>query len=214
MLLTFGLYAFKISLYQAVSILNYSGSQVPACEVMALGGVIVACKDSGMCDKLSRTLAAAGINVLGVATRGASALQKASGYYGERGVLLCSYAMSDMTASELYRIMPDNFEMVVLLTARQRAISDGGVLCLNIPINRGDLINTVRMLTDQQPPAVQHRPEARSESDKEIIFRAKTLLMERNNMSEPEAHRFLQRQSMNSGETLVSVALNILNGVL
>ena len=33
-------------------------------------------------------------------------------------------------------------------------------------------------------------------------------------MSEPDAHRFLQRQSMNSGQTLVSVAMNILNGVL
>ena len=181
-----------------------------------MGGVLIACKDSGMCDKLSHTLAAAGIDVLGTATKGASALQKAARYYGNKGVLLCSYAMSDMTASELYRIKPDNFEMVVLLTARQRAIfTDGDMLCLNIPINRSDLIDTLRMLTEQAAPKVHSAgPEPRSESDREIIFRAKALLMERNNMSEPDAHRFLQKQSMNSGQTLVSVALSILNGVL
>ena len=179
-----------------------------------MGGVIIACKDSAMCDKLAHTLAASGIEVLGTATKGASALQKAARYYGDRGVLLCSYAMSDMTASELYRIMPEGFEMVVLLSPRQRAVFDGGdMLCMDIPVNRGDLISTLRMLTDTQPhsPAAK---EQRSESDKEIIGRAKALLMERNGMSEPDAHRFLQRQSMNSGQTLVSVAMNILNGVL
>lgn len=182
---------------------------------MALGGVIIACKDSGMCDKLSHTLAAAGIDVLGTATKGASALQKAARYYGDNGVLLCSYSMSDMTASELFRIMPENFEMVVLLSARQRVIFDeSGMLCLNIPINRGDLIDTIFMLTGQQKPEPVRKPDSRSASDKEIIFRAKALLMERNNMSEPDAHRFLQKRSMNTGQSLVSVAQNILNGVL
>lgn len=179
-----------------------------------MGGVIIACKDGAMCDKLAHTLAASGIEVLGTATKGASALQKSARYYGDRGVFLCSYAMSDMTASELYRIMPDGFEMVVLLSARQKAIFDGGdMLCLDIPINRSDLISTLRMLTEPQR-SFSVKPEKRSESDREIIGRAKALLMERNGMSEPDAHRFLQKRSMNSGESLVSVAMNILNGVL
>jgi len=179
-----------------------------------MGGVIIACKDSAMCDKLSRVLAASGIDVLGTATKGASALQKASMYYCENGVLLCSYSMSDMTAAELHRIMPEGFQMVVLLTARQKAFfSDGDIMSLEIPLNRGDLINTIRMLTEP-PKQVPVRPEKRSESDAAVIGKAKALLMERNGMSEPEAHRFLQKQSMNSGEPLVSVAMRILNGVL
>lgn len=181
---------------------------------MTLGGVIIACKDGGMCDKLSHTLAAAGIDVLGTATRGASALQKALGYYGDSGVMLCSYALSDMTASELRRILPEHFEMVVLLSARQRAMfTDGDILCLTIPINRADLINTVRMLTEQQKRAPQ-KTASRSEDEKELIRRAKGLLMERNGMSEPDAHRFLQKRSMNTGRSLVEVAETILNGVL
>ena len=178
-----------------------------------MGGVIIACKDCAMCDKLAHTLSASGIDVVGTATKGASALQKAARYYGERGVLLCSYAMSDMNASELYRIMPEGFEMVVLLSARQRAVFDGeGMLCLDIPINRRDLIDTLMMLTETHKPMVV-KPDSRSEGDREIISKAKALLMERNGISEPEAHRFLQKQSMNSGQSLVCVAMNILNGV-
>lgn len=181
-----------------------------------MGGVIISCKDGNMCDKLARALAAAGIDVLGTATKGASALQKAAIYYGDRGVLLCSYSMSDMTAPELYRIIPDNFEMVVLLSARQRAIlGSGEMLCLDIPINRSDLINTLAMLVGQrQDIPSAGKPSPRSDGDRVIINNAKALLMERNNMSEPDAHRFLQKQSMNTGQSLVSVALSILNGVL
>ena len=38
--------------------------------------------------------------------------------------------------------------------------------------------------------------------------------MERNNMTEPEAHRFMQKKSMDTGDSLVAVAEKILNGVL
>jgi Response regulator with putative antiterminator output domain len=182
---------------------------------MALGGVIIASKDSGMCDKLSRTLMASGIDVLGIATSGASALQNAVRYYGDNGVLLCSYALGDMTAAELYRLMPEGFQMVVLLSARQKSVfSDGEMLCLDIPIRRSDLIDTVRMLTGDRPPENDRSFSQRSESDKAVIEKAKALLMERNNLSEPEAHRFLQKMSMNTGQTLVSVANHILNGAV
>lgn len=180
-----------------------------------MNGVIVACKDSSMCDKLSQCLASAGVSVLGIATRGASALHIANRIYGSGGVLLCSYAMSDMTASELYKIKPDNFEMVVLLSPRQRAVFRGsGMVCLDIPINRGNLLATLEMLMEQGGVPRSSKPPERTEDEKKIISEAKSLLMERNNMTEPDAHRFMQKRSMDSGEALVEVARKILNGVL
>lgn len=174
-----------------------------------------------MCDKLSQVLVSAGIPVLGTATKGASALHLMNRLGDGGGALLCTYALSDMTASELYQIKPDNFEMVVILSARQRAIFRGeGMLCLDIPMNRRDLIETVGMLVERRwgssPPAEKKNagPTERSSQQKELIFRAKALLMERNNMTEPDAHRFMQKQSMDTGESLVTVAEKILNGVL
>ena len=39
---------------------------------------------------------------------------------------------------------------------------------------------------------------------------AKDMLMERNNMSEEEAHKYLQKSSMNSGTSLVETAQMVL----
>lgn len=186
-----------------------------------MNGVIIACKDSGMCEKLSQCLASAGISVIGTATKGAAALHLAGRFYDKGGVLLCAYAMSDMTAYELYKIKPDNFDMVVLLSARQRSVfHDSGMLCLDIPINRADLIETLALLTEHKWTRMSSgakkdsKPAERTEDEKNIIANAKALLMDRNNMTEPDAHRFMQKKSMDSGEAMAEVAQKILNGVL
>lgn len=44
-----------------------------------------------------------------------------------------------------------------------------------------------------------------------LIKKAKELLMERNNMSEGEAHRYLQKCSMDSGTNLVETAEMVLS---
>ena len=44
-----------------------------------------------------------------------------------------------------------------------------------------------------------------------MIAEAKALLMERNNMTEEEAHRYLQKTSMDSGTNLVETAQMVLS---
>ena len=44
-----------------------------------------------------------------------------------------------------------------------------------------------------------------------IRDRAKTLLMERNNMTESEAHRYIQKCSMDSGTNLVETAQMVIS---
>ena len=46
----------------------------------------------------------------------------------------------------------------------------------------------------------------RTEKEKETIRKAKELLMERHNMTEPEAHHYLQKCSMDSGTGIVEAA--------
>ena len=45
----------------------------------------------------------------------------------------------------------------------------------------------------------------------QLIKDAKALLMERNNMSEEEAHRYMQKVSMDSGNNMVETAGMILS---
>jgi len=50
------------------------------------------------------------------------------------------------------------------------------------------------------------RPRVRSQEEQRTIERAKMLLMERNGLTEPEAHRYLQKASMDNGTGVVETA--------
>jgi response regulator NasT len=56
----------------------------------------------------------------------------------------------------------------------------------------------------------KEKPKARSEEEKELIRKAKLVLMDRNNMTEEEAHRYLQKTSMDSGTNLVEMSEMVL----
>ena len=49
-------------------------------------------------------------------------------------------------------------------------------------------------------------PRVRNAQDEAIIKRAKQLLIERNNMTEDEAHRYLLKRSMDNSVSLVETA--------
>ena len=55
------------------------------------------------------------------------------------------------------------------------------------------------------------RPQ-RSEEEMALIDEAKSLLMERHGMTEEQAHRFLQKKSMDSGAKMVQTAKLVLGG--
>ena len=50
----------------------------------------------------------------------------------------------------------------------------------------------------------------RTEEEKKILWEAKAVLMERNHMTEEEAHRYIQKCSMDSGTNLVETAQMVL----
>ena len=57
----------------------------------------------------------------------------------------------------------------------------------------------------------KERSRKRNDAEKKLVDQAKALLMERNNMSEDEAHRYLQKSSMDSGTNMVETALMVLS---
>jgi response regulator NasT len=82
-----------------------------------------------------------------------------------------------------------------------------------MPIHAGELVSTIDMMLEAQ---IQRRrkkranPRQRNAEEKKTIDEAKYVLMERNNMSEPEAFRYIQKCSMDSGNTMVESALMVL----
>jgi response regulator NasT len=143
-----------------------------------------------------------------VCTSGAQALAAADQLGA--GVVVCGYRYPDMMYDELYENLPRSFEM--LLVASARVLGPGvaeGIVTVEMPLKVHDLINSLEMVAGslQQRRKKRHaQPAQRSDHDKSVIREAKELLMERNHMTEEEAHRYLQKTSMDSGTNLVETA--------
>lgn len=131
------------------------------------------------------------------------------------GVVLCGYRLTDMYYREIYGYLPKEFRMLLIASpAKIKECSSGDIMSLAMPIHPHELISTMEtMLLDISQPrkkTLRPQPKRRSEREQKIIRDAKTLLMERNNLSEEEAHKYIQKLSMDSGNDLVETAEMIL----
>ena len=103
------------------------------------------------------------------------------------GVVICGYRFSDMHFSEILDYLPKGFQMLLMASPAK----------LEVQYRRSN-------------KKQKHKPKVRSEGEKRIIQKAKELLMERNQMTEEEAHRYIQKISMDSAINLVETAEMIL----
>jgi response regulator NasT len=119
-----------------------------------------------------------------------------------------------MVYSELYEYKPKSFEL--LLVASKNLWEDcqeSGIVCAAMPIKVNELISTLEMMMQAQVRRrrkLRANKRQRSPEEQRIIDNAKTLLMNRNNMSEQEAFRYIQKCSMDSGNTMVESASMVL----
>ena len=130
------------------------------------------------------------------------------------GIVICSYKMTDMIYTELRDCLPMGFDM--LLLASQAVLNEHrsrDIMSLAMPLKVNDLINTVEMMSQaitRRRRREKAKPKTRKPEEEALIKEAKELLMGRNHMTEEEAHRYIQKSSMDSGTNMVETAQMIL----
>jgi response regulator NasT len=153
-----------------------------------------------------------GYNVSESCTLGSQVISVANDM--DEGIVICGYRFSDMHFSELNNYLPKGFEMLLIASPEKlEYCQDNNIVCLQMPIKSHDLLNTVQMMSYQyqrRKKKDKERPKSRSNEEKELIQKAKLVLMDRNNMTEEEAHRYLQKTSMDSGTNLVEMSEMVL----
>ncbi len=176
-------------------------------------GVIVVLPKIDDARNMKNLLVRNGITVTGACTTGAQAIALADGL--NDGIIICGYKLTDMIYSQLHDYLPFGFEM--LLMASQHIISGGMVereiICVSMPIKVHDLVNTVDMMIqsiERRKRRLKSRPKERSAEEVRLIKNAKELLMNRNHMTEEEAHRYIQKCSMDSGTNMAETAQMVL----
>ena len=178
-----------------------------------MNNIIVAFPKEDVARNIKKILAQSGYPVVSVCTTGAQALASVNNL--ETGIIVCGYRFVDMMYTEVYEYLPKGFQM--LLIASPTNVIDNSVenlISLLLPLKVHELMQTVEMMDGyitRYKKRQKKKPKIRSEAELEIIDRAKRRLMERNGLSEEEAHRYIQKRSMEDGTGLVEISEMILS---
>ena len=154
-----------------------------------------------------------GIETSAVCTTGAHAIRTAEHF--QEGLIICGYRFVDMYFYQLAEDLPENFEMLLLASGRHRdEISEMDVAYLGMPIKGQILADKVMILLEtlerRQRKRWDKRPKGRTEEEKMIIRNAKYLLIQTRGMTEEEAHRYIQKNSMDYGRSMIETSQMIL----
>ena len=125
-------------------------------------------------------------------------------HYMGGGSVICAARLPDYTADELYDDLDGQADLLVIGKPEQLIDCENpAIRRLPLPVSRSQLAEAAEALTQAQQARVPAKP---SQQDQEIIRHAKTLLQARRGMTEPEAHRYLQRRSMESHRRMAATA--------
>lgn len=167
--------------------------------------------------KLKKLLIRNGYDVTMVCDSGSQVMEAVHQLDG--GIVISGYRFSDMYYLDIQECLPKEFSLLLLASpARLAECAGENIISLAMPFKVQDLLSTLEMMAGQysrfrKKKAKQQRPpggKTRTGQDRRLITAAKEILMERNQMTEEEAHHYLQKLSMDSGVKLAETAAMLL----
>lgn len=167
--------------------------------------LIVAFEGDKQCDLVREILETGGLQPRTVCHTGAEVLRAAFG--SGRALVVCGHKFRDMSADEMaYDLGSSAIVLVVGKNVQLDFCEHVGLFKLPTPFSRSELLTSVSMLMQLAEKTLP--PPRRNAGEEALVGEAKAILM-RAGMTEAEAHRLLQKRSMESGERLVNVARRI-----
>ena len=172
--------------------------------------VIVAFESSQTAERI-RDILESGVTASCVLCRTADQVRRAVHKFHITAVV-CGFKLADQGAEALFSDLPPTCAMLVLAPQNLlELLQEEDIFRLATPVSKGDLTGSVRMLLQMGRRLERTFKPRRSSEEQALIDQAKALLMERSGMSEAQAHRFLQKTSMDNSARLVQTAQMILD---
>lgn len=125
--------------------------------------------------------------------------------------VVCGPHLTDGPAEWLYEDLPPSCSL--LLVGPQHVLDacvTREVFKLPTPIRKEEALSTVHLLLQFGHRMERFVRPKRSTAEQELVNRAKKLLMEQKGLSEDEAHRTLQKRSMDAGSRLTQTARQVI----
>lgn len=175
-----------------------------------MSDIIIAFPNPGDSKVLRSILIKNGYSIVGVVASGAKAINLCDDI--DYGIVICAYQLGDMQYMELKENINESCEL--LLVCSPNKLSEGlseDINFLPMPFKVIELVKNVGEISDRlyYERKRKKRQEERGGKNFLTIQRAKELLIKHKNMTEPEAHKYLQSSSMKNGDTIISTAKKI-----
>jgi response regulator NasT len=182
-------------------------------------GILLVFRQQESIDHIKSILAAAGYATVEACTSGMQALRIAG--LTKIDIAIVGFTLSDMPGMTFAGDLLSQYSCSVLMIAppdqinyvRQGAQS-GDILCLPRPISSQSLLTSLNLIMqyrDKFHYVAEETRKLKQDLDRRAVAeKAKTLLMNKLRMSESDAWRYIQKQSMNTGKPLAEIAENIL----
>lgn len=156
---------------------------------------------------VAKILLSNGIKVNKIAER-VSDLLEVDRYYNS-GIIIMGYCFDNQYINYIIDHLHSNFNVICIGKREQlEYCDDDRVFKLAVPLNKTDLLCSVEMLMTVDS---RYKPAStKSQSDERIIQKAKQVLIDIYSMSEEQAHRYMQKKSMDTGRKLADIARIIL----
>ena len=167
--------------------------------------IIIASASASSREQVSRLLASSGFSVFRCCGS-ASELRRTINEC-EVGIVVLIGAVPGCTADELQWDYGDRIQ--ILLIGKPLSLESceaPEVFRMPLPASAQSMVGAVQMLDQLH----RMRLPKRTGTDRDIVERAKRLLMEQHGFSEPEAHRAIQQYSMKHGMKMAEYAAQII----
>lgn len=126
-------------------------------------------------------------------------------------VVVCGYKLADGSAEALFEDLPPDTAMLMIATQPQLDLCGAeGIFKLPAPLRREELLREVHMLLQLSHRAQRFVSTSRDATEAGVIQQAKAHLMAVHRINEEEAHRLLQKKSMDRGCKLTEMARLVL----
>lgn len=169
--------------------------------------IIVAFAKDEQCIRVASALESVGLAVFRRCTS-AGEVKQAFNQCGD-GILIASCRLPDSTIDALAWDLGDRAVVLAVGSPAQLELGEHpGIFKLAFPCSRGELTSAVSMLLQLYRMRLS---AARSAEEKQTIEKAKERLCRLKGMTEPQAHRFLQKSAMDRGMKLSEFAAKILD---
>lgn len=125
-------------------------------------------------------------------------------------LVISTRRLKDMGYEELSTYLPYNLQMILLVKDASMVPFSSSITPMEMPFRTEKLMLTLKRLIPETFAERKKRKPKRSAEEQKAIDEAKMLLMKQKDISEPDAFRYIQKNSMDTGKSMYETAQMIL----